>query len=330
MSDSAPIAFLSAFRVLGASVVSAFVLRAFVLRAFVLRAFVLAATAHAAGAPLCSAVSPSGGSRGPEAARTIQTSLAGVPALLRMPKTISKPPIVLWHGLGPPASAADLMEDLPLDEVPAVKVYLGLPLLGTRAPTAESDSLAQRQAQDYALRIFAPVVVGAAHELPTVLVELRRQGCLRGSDSIGLFGFSAGGTAVLVALLEQKVPVRVAVTVNAPTGLQSAVGALERATKQPYMWSDAARRLAERTDATQHGARIAPRALLLFQGADDEVVAPADTVSLAESLRPFYERSGTAQKLQLTVAPGVSHNWADRRSLGQVSASVAAWFNQYL
>jgi dienelactone hydrolase len=295
-----------------------------------LAALVMASTAAArvANPSLCAAASPSG--QGPEPARTIQTTLAGVPAILRVPRTIRKPPIVLWHGLGPPAKEADLMEDLPLDEVPAVKVYLGLPLFGARAPTSESDSLAQRQAQDYALRIFEPVVVGAARELPAVLAELRKQGCLRRGDAIGLFGFSAGGSAVLMALLEHKAALRVAVTVNAPTGLRSAVGALERATKQPYTWSDASRRLAERTDATQHAALIAPRALLLFQGADDTMIAPADTVSLAEALRPFYEHSGAAQKLQLTVAPGVSHNWADRRTLDQVRAAVADWFNRYL
>jgi hypothetical protein len=41
---------------------------------------------------------------------------------------VTKPPIVLWHGLGPPASEGDLMSALPLDDVAAVKVYLGLPL----------------------------------------------------------------------------------------------------------------------------------------------------------------------------------------------------------
>ena len=34
---------------------------------------------------------------------TVQTTLAGVPATLRVPKAIRKPLIVLWHGLGPAA-----------------------------------------------------------------------------------------------------------------------------------------------------------------------------------------------------------------------------------
>jgi hypothetical protein len=64
---------------------------------------------------------------------TVQTALAGVPAILRLPKAIKKPPIVIWHGLGPPASESELMKALPLDDVPSVKVYLALPLFGARA-----------------------------------------------------------------------------------------------------------------------------------------------------------------------------------------------------
>jgi hypothetical protein len=41
---------------------------------------------------------------------TVRTTLAGVPAILRVPKVIRKPPIVLWHGLGPPAGESELMK----------------------------------------------------------------------------------------------------------------------------------------------------------------------------------------------------------------------------
>jgi hypothetical protein len=74
----------------------------------------------------------------------MQTVLAGVPAILRVPEVVIKPPILLWHGLGPPAGNGELMEALPLDDVPAVKVYLGLPLFGARAPAGRAESLAQR------------------------------------------------------------------------------------------------------------------------------------------------------------------------------------------
>jgi hypothetical protein len=69
---------------------------------------------------------------------------------------------------------------------------------------------------------------------------------------------------------------------------------------------------------------------LVFQGADDNTIAPADAVSLAESLRPVYEHSGFAQRLQLEVAPAVSHDWADPRTIEQVRADVGDWFKRYL
>src|SRR5688572_5983641 len=55
---------------------------------------------------------------------TVTTQLAGVPAVLRIPKVVSKPPVVLWHGFGPPVSEHALMDALPLDELPAIKIYL--------------------------------------------------------------------------------------------------------------------------------------------------------------------------------------------------------------
>jgi predicted esterase len=265
---------------------------------------------------------------------TVQTTLAGVPAILRMPKAIRKPPIVLWHGLGPPTSESELMKALPLDDVPSVKVYLGLPLVGARAPSDGAESLARRQAEDYASRVFEPVVVGAAKELPAVLKTLREKRCLGPNDEIGLFGFSAGGTAVLIALTGPDVPVRAAVTVNAPTGLSAAIDAMERATKRQYLWTESARQLAERSDSIRRAAEIAsgapPRALLLFHGADDTIVVPSGAMSLREVLQPYYQRSGNDQRLKLVIASGVSHRWTEPRPLQQLRASVADWFNRYL
>jgi pimeloyl-ACP methyl ester carboxylesterase len=265
---------------------------------------------------------------------TLQTTLAGVPALLRVPKVIRKPPIVLWHGFGAPASESELMKALPLDEVAAVKVYLGLPLFGGRAPSGSSATLAQRQASDYASLIFEPVVIGAAKELPAVLAALRNRQCLGANQQIGLFGFSAGGAAVLFALAERDVPVQAAITLNAPTGLSEAIEAVERATKHPYSWTRATRQLAQRSDSIRRAGEIAagapPPALLIFHGAADEVVPPQATLSLRDALSPFYDESGNGERLRVVIAPDVSHDWTEPKALQQVRVVVANWFNQYL
>lgn len=229
------------------------------------------------------------------------------------------------------------MQALPLDEVPAVKVYLGLPLFGARAPTAGEQSLGQRQAQDYALRIFEPVVVGAEQELHGVLRALRDLSCLRANERIGLLGFSAGGTAVLLALMDPSLPVGVAITINAPTSLNAAVDAVEHATQHPYVWSAPSRRLAQHSDAIAHATEIAAGhpppapAVFLFHGAQDTVIAPQGTAALGAALHPLYEESGNAQRLKIVVEPGVSHAWAaDPHGLEQVRTAVADWLKRYL
>src|SRR5690349_19595929 len=144
----------------------------------------------------------------------VVTTLGDTPALVRIPAKITHSPILLWHGFGPPASEQALMEALPLDEVPAVKVYLGLPTFGSRAPAGGAKELARRQQQDLATLVFEPAVMGAAKELPAVVRALEEHGCLKRGQGIGLFGFSAGGAAVLYALAERDVQIAAAVTLN--------------------------------------------------------------------------------------------------------------------
>lgn len=124
----------------------------------------------------------------------VTTRLAGVPAVLRVPKVIKKPPIILWHGFGPPADERALMAALPLDDVPAVKVYLGLPLFGARSPAGGTEEMIRRQTQDVASLIFEPVVMGAAGELPAVRNALRARHCLAPGAKIGLFGIRVSST----------------------------------------------------------------------------------------------------------------------------------------
>jgi dienelactone hydrolase len=264
-----------------------------------------------------------------QAVATLETRLADVPALLRVPPKMSKPPILLWHGFGPPASERALMEALPLDDVPALKVYLGLPLFGLRQATGGREDMVRRQNEDLGRLVFEPVVVGAAKELPDVIAALRDRGCLRADQKIGLFGFSAGGAAVLIALAEGKVPIETAVVVNASTGLTASVQAYERATKQKYKWSGYTRDLALRTDAVQRAVDIARHhpALLILQGNDDAMLASRDAVALRDALAPLYKSARDEPRLRLALVDGLSHGWADSAHADEVRRSIADWFN---
>ena len=265
---------------------------------------------------------------------SVTTRLAGVPAILRVPKVINKPPIILWHGFGPPADERELMAALPLDDVPAVKVYLGLPLFGARSPAGGTGELVRRQTRDFASLIFEPVVMGAAGELPAVLNALQSRHCMAAGAKVGLFGFSAGGAAALVALAQRAANVGAAVTLNASTGLSASIAALERATKRPYAWTAHSRLLAKRSDAVLHSSEIAagspPVALLLIHGADDQTVSPSATVNLYDALHPYYRRELAQSRLRLKVVPGLSHSWGTAGTDPQLEREVAGWFNRFL
>ncbi len=260
---------------------------------------------------------------------TIETRLAAVPALLRIPSKVTRPPILLWHGFGPPASERQLMEALPLDDVPAIKVYLGLPQFGARERPDGREDMVRRQSEDLGRLVFEPVVVGAAQELPSVVTALQQLGCLRSGDKVSLFGFSAGGAATLIALAEKKVPVRAAVVVNASTGLSASVQAYERATKQQYRWSEYTRELARRTDAVQRAGDIARDrpALLIVHGNDDTMLTSKDVLALRDALAPYYEKTRDAQRLKIQLVDGLAHGWADSGHIGELRRAIAQWFN---
>jgi alpha-beta hydrolase superfamily lysophospholipase len=265
--------------------------------------------------------------------RTVTTDLAGVPAIVRIPAKITRPPIVLWHGFGPPDSEAALMTALPLDDVPAIKVYLGLPLFGQRAPTGGKAELVRRQREDVGLLVFKPIVMGAVDELPAVVQALERHGCMQAGEKIGLFGFSAGGAAALMSLAEHKVAISSAVALNPSVGLTASIEAFEHATGQHYAWSPESRALAARTDAERRATDIAagvpPPALLILHGGKDDVMAKEDLRKLDDALRPRYVQDKEVERFADTIIEDLPHQWANQPAQAEVRQQVAAWFNRY-
>jgi predicted esterase len=266
--------------------------------------------------------------------RVVTTELAGVPAILHIPGKVSRAPIVLWHGFGPPASEQALMRAFPLDDVPAIKVYLGLPLFGSRAPAGGTDELVRRQREDVGLQVFKPVVVGAADELPHVVEALVRQSCMQARDRIGLLGFSAGGAAVLMSLAQHDVSIGAAVLLNPSIGLTTSVQAYEHATGLNYSWTPESRALAKRTDATEHAAQIAagnpPPALLVVQGAKDDVLSQTGSSQLEKALAARYAHVRQSERFRYSVIDDLPHNLTGEATDDALHREVSAWFNRYL
>ncbi len=203
--------------------------------------------------------------------------IAGVPILLRPPANPNLPAslIILWHGFGVPNSEEMLAEVLPLQQVQAWKAYLGLPSFGKRSPAGGLDEIVRRQMEDYVLQLLLPTIDQAVEELPTVVQALRAR-CHISDRGIGLFGFSAGGAAALLALVESLVPIAAAVLAGVTKDLVSAVATYERGTKQyfsamkaqfpwleerhqRYHWSKASETARQRLDFVAHASDIAQR-----------------------------------------------------------------------
>ncbi|HET9448934.1 MAG TPA: prolyl oligopeptidase family serine peptidase [Steroidobacteraceae bacterium] len=221
------------------------------------------------------------------------------------------------------------METLPLDDVPAIKVYLGLPQFGAREQPNGREDMIRRQSEDLGRLVFEPVVVGAAQELPAVVTALQQQGCMRSGERVSLFGFSAGGAATLFALAQREVPISAAVIVNASTGLSASVEAYEHATRQQYKWSEYTRDLAQRTDAVQRAADIARNspALLIVQGSDDTMISGKNASALFNALQPYYKKSGEAQRVRLHPVDGLAHTFAESGRIDELRRTIADWFN---
>ncbi|HEY8509882.1 MAG TPA: zinc ABC transporter substrate-binding protein [Steroidobacteraceae bacterium] len=269
-------------------------------------------------------VSPASASAGPRVARV---TLNGVPAILRIPPRVRQSPVLLWHGFGPPDSEEQMMQALPLDEVPAVKVYLGLPLFGSRQLPGGMQELAKRQQEDVALRVFEPIVFGAAEELPGITKALTEGQCMRSGEPVALVGFSAGGAAVLIALAERSVPIDAAVTLNASTGLSDSVAAYERAIGRSYAWSPRARALADRSDAVKRYADIArdTPALFLIHGQQDSMISSQSVEKLHDVLHPLYRKAGTEARLRLSLVPELQHSIAPPEIAQTINRDVAQW-----
>ncbi|MEO0366373.1 MAG: prolyl oligopeptidase family serine peptidase, partial [Pseudomonadota bacterium] len=209
------------------------------------------------------------------------------------------------------------------------KVYLDLPLFGERLPQGGLTELANRQRRDYGLEVFAPVVTGAADELPEVIKALQARLGTDWGDEVSLFGFSAGGAAVLLALAENRVAVRDAIVLNAPNGLKGGVSAFETATSQDYVWSAQAKTIADRTDAVRRADEIASASLtpslLLIHGKDDEMIPYESSVLIHESLTTYYR--GSSARLHLELVDRLDHHWTDNSnaSVELIREQISKW-----
>lgn len=270
-------------------------------------------------------------------------TLAGVPVVLRPPEPPQgderAPLLLLWHGFGPPANEHALAKTLPLLSVPAWRAYLGLPHLGSRLPEGGVDELLRRQRDDWLLNLFLPIVDEAVHELPRFISALRQELGLAHNSPLGIFGFSAGGTAALLALAESQEQFAAAAAYNPATDVSANMASYEKSVG-PYTWTESSRAAAQRLDLAARAPAIArgkqPPALLLLAGAHDETVPPEHSARLYTVLQPYYE---TEDRLSLDIIPELHHHIGPIPNepfplpvtdANPVEQRLIIWFQRYL
>ena len=288
--------------------------------------------------------------------------LAGVPLLVRSPANPNKPAplIVLWHGFGVPNSEELLADTLPLENVQAWKAYVGLPLFGERLPDGEEEEIMRRQIEDYVLRLMLPVVEQAVQELPKVVKALRSRYPINLDNGVGLFGFSAGGFAALLALLESKIPISAAVLAGVTKDLVSAVDTFERGMKEhyptlkeqypwveerhiKYSWSSESETAKQRLDFVARAQEIVKRkplpAILLVHGMQDEIFTLSDAETLYAVLLTQYQQLDQIERIYMQTFKRLGHNInlevaKDKpelsRDITALQELIASWFREYL
>jgi dienelactone hydrolase len=278
---------------------------------------------------------------GVDDAETLTGTAAGVPYLARpAPNRRKDAPLVLtWHLMDPPRSEAAMAAALPLNEIDAWRVYLGLPMFGERAPTGGPEEFMRLAAEDYVLKVFGPVVDQAAGEASAVVDAFRREFSLE-AGSLGLVGGSAGGAVVLKVLAARQLAVAAAALVNPVARVEPVVEAGERAFGVRYSWTDESRAVAGRFDFVTSAVEIAKREpqtpVLLVEGAEDEPGYRDAVQALRDALKGHYT---DPDRVGFVSVSGMAHALADEPGMEpapqttgarQVDAAMADWFNRYL
>jgi predicted esterase len=238
---------------------------------------------------------------------------AGVPFLAVPPSGQSGEPapiVVAWHLMDSPRTEAAFAAALPLAGLDAWRIYLGLPMFGSRTLAGGFDEFMRLANEDAVLNIYGPVCDQAAAEFEPALAELRGRLEL-GSGPVGLLGGSAGAAVAALVLAENTMPVGAAVLVSPLLRLRSAVDAMGVQFGLTYHWSDASLAVASRLDFVERAGEIAGNgqpAVLLVTGEDDDAGFREPAAHLRDALKPLY---ADPSRVELVTVSQMAHALAE-------------------
>jgi Prolyl oligopeptidase family len=274
-------------------------------------------------------------------ADSVTGTAAGVPFLAVPPQGGPRPaaPIVLaWHLLDAPRTERAFAAALPLRGLDAWRIYLGLPLSGSRMPAGGLDELMRLGYEDAVMNLHRRVVYGGAEELASAFPELRERFGIADAP-VGIMGGSNGAAVAQLVIAESDIDVSAAVLVSPVVRLRGAVSAMERRFGVTYPWSEESNAVADRLDFVARPAEIArPNhpAVLLVVGEDDD---PEFREHAAELQAALAAIEGGRDRAELVTVPDMPHALAEEPGIdpapqtphaAAVDRLAVDWFERHL
>jgi pimeloyl-ACP methyl ester carboxylesterase len=252
---------------------------------------------------------------------------AGVPFTALPPAGGGAAPlIVTWHMLDAPRSDAAFAAALPMNDLPAWRVHLAMPMCGARMVGGSMDAAAELMRKDSLMSYLYPFVRQATEEFPAALASIRAQ--LPVDDGpIGVLGGSLGGAVALRVLADTEVPVFAGAVVNAAIRMRSVVELFPG----DYPYDAKAEAAVDSLDFVSKADIIAGRCpLLVVSGELDHPPLRADAFHLVDAL---------GERSELLSIPGLAHPLADEPGIEpapqlpparEVDAGLTRWFRRHL
>jgi pimeloyl-ACP methyl ester carboxylesterase len=270
-------------------------------------------------------------------ANALKGEAAGVPFVILPPRSRrdESPTVIIWHMHDPPRSETAMAAALPLQGLDAWRVYLGVPLSGTRLPPGGLDAFFALGFQDAVLKLYGPAVRQAVDEFPGAFAWLRGEYGLA-EGRVAVVGASIGAMIALDVLASSDLSVSAVALISPALRLESVVAANERLFGVTYPWSDDARAVAAELDFVERAPELAERwgPTLLVVGAEDDkegIAVPA--AELAAAL------VGERRETTVVRIPHMAHAIADEPGLdpapqtavaAAVDEAVSAWLRERL
>jgi dipeptidyl aminopeptidase/acylaminoacyl peptidase len=189
----------------------------------------------------------------------------------------------------------------------AWRLYLGMPLYGNRKPEGGSEEIMRRGAEDAVRLVYQPSIGGAVAEVSGAVDEVRARLAIAAELPIGIFGFSQGGAAALLAVAQSKLPFKAAVTFGAVVDLPTLVDAIAAFYGTIYEWTDERRSVAEELSAGRRAHALAESgaAMLLAVGEQDSYPIREPTERLVAAVSAA---GGTAE---MRIMPDLAHAFVE-------------------